>query len=403
MSTWDLGDGIFKSYLMNISTEHSLYTTTKGLLHSVWWYLITRSGNWSLKKYYVSFLCDLCHNINHKVVFRPAIISPDYSRNSNVKIWVWARIVKGADLSVSTSQWSSHMSQCLRNNWVTRGMHTLVYFTAQTPSRMHKTPPDVTLAAAWNNLNIIETVVIKLNTLDKPGYINKIVADMRQAITNYQADLNMVMMVPQISCYVQPLNKECSRDVSTSTTRWFLWYQRVRFLTTIKRYVILMICHWKLAKIQDWKLYENLFRVSQTFMEITILFVGKWNDTACLQDKKAIFMMTSSNGNIFRVTGPLCGEFTGPGEFPTQRPVTRSFDVFFDLRLNKRLSKQPWGWWFETRSWSLWRQCNVYFMSVTSTNNISFQKSYCPTETKTIWDTKGEGNKTYKTNLVIKK
>ena len=56
-------------------------------------------------------------------------------------------------------------------------------------------------------------------------------------------------------------------------------------------------------------------------------------------------MMTSSNGNIFRVTGPLCGEFTGPGEFPTQRPVTRSFDVFFDLRLNKRLSRQPWGLW----------------------------------------------------------
>ena len=55
-------------------------------------------------------------------------------------------------------------------------------------------------------------------------------------------------------------------------------------------------------------------------------------------------MMTSSNGNIFRVTGHLCGEFTGDspvtGEFPAQRPVTRSFDVFFDLRLNKRLSKQ---------------------------------------------------------------
>ena len=51
------------------------------------------------------------------------------------------------------------------------------------------------------------------------------------------------------------------------------------------------------------------------------------------------YMMTSSNGNIFRVTGHLCGEFTGPGEFPAQRPVTRSFDVFIDLRLNKRLSK----------------------------------------------------------------
>ena len=75
--------------------------------------------------------------------------------------------------------------------------------------------------------------------------------------------------------------------------------------------------------------------------------------------KGVVFMMTSSNGNIFRVTGPLCGEFTGPGEFPAQRPVTRSFDVFFDLRTNKRLSKQPWGWWFETPSWSLWRHCNV--------------------------------------------
>ena len=75
----------------------------------------------------------------------------------------------------------------------------------------------------------------------------------------------------------------------------------------------------------------------------------------CWHVEYSYIMMTSSNGNIFRVTGPLCGEFTGPGEFPTQRPVTRSFDVYFDLRLNKRLSKQPWGWWFETLSWSLWR------------------------------------------------
>ena len=48
-----------------------------------------------------------------------------------------------------------------------------------------------------------------------------------------------------------------------------------------------------------------------------------------------------------------------PGEFPTRRPVTRSFDVFFDLRLNKRLSKQSWGWWFQMPSCSLWRHSNV--------------------------------------------
>ena len=46
------------------------------------------------------------------------------------------------------------------------------------------------------------------------------------------------------------------------------------------------------------------------------------------------------------------------GEFLAQRPVTRSFGVFFDLRLNEGLSKQSWGWWFETPSLPLWRQSN---------------------------------------------
>ena len=63
---------------------------------------------------------------------------------------------------------------------------------------------------------------------------------------------------------------------------------------------------------------------------------------------------------FFRATGHWCGEFTGPSEFPTQRPVTRNCDVFFDLRLNKRLSKQSWGWWFETLFRPWWRQCNVW-------------------------------------------
>ena len=47
-----------------------------------------------------------------------------------------------------------------------------------------------------------------------------------------------------------------------------------------------------------------------------------------------------------------------PGDFLAQRPVTRSFDVFFDLRPNKLLSKQSWGWWFETPSCPLWRHRN---------------------------------------------
>ena len=61
----------------------------------------------------------------------------------------------------------------------------------------------------------------------------------------------------------------------------------------------------------------------------------------------------------------LCAGNSPPatGEFPAQRSVTRSFDVFFDLRLNKRLSKQSRGWWFETPSRSSWRHCNVGHIS----------------------------------------
>ena len=50
-------------------------------------------------------------------------------------------------------------------------------------------------------------------------------------------------------------------------------------------------------------------------------------------------------------------------EFLAQRPVTRSFDVFFDLRLNKRLSKQWQGWWFEMPSRPLWHHCNGQYMA----------------------------------------
>ena len=44
------------------------------------------------------------------------------------------------------------------------------------------------------------------------------------------------------------------------------------------------------------------------------------------------------------------GNSPASGEFPAQRPVTLSFDIFFDLCLNKRLRKQLGGWWFETLS-----------------------------------------------------
>ena len=63
--------------------------------------------------------------------------------------------------------------------------------------------------------------------------------------------------------------------------------------------------------------------------------------------------------DIFSALMALCaGNSPVTGEFPSQRPVTWSFDVFLDLYLYKRLSKQSWGWWFEMPLHSLWCHCN---------------------------------------------
>ena len=132
-----------------------------------------------------------------------------------------------------------------------------------------------------------------------------------------------VLLVKLLSC-------ECNRIPLMISQRWFRYAAR-RYLN------------------HCWLRYAVIAINIPSFIHVVTN-----NETSCY------CMMTSSNGIIFRVTGPLCGEFTGPGEFPAQMSVTRSFDVFFDLRLNKRLSKQPWGWWFETPAWSLWHQRNGY-------------------------------------------
>ena len=60
----------------------------------------------------------------------------------------------------------------------------------------------------------------------------------------------------------------------------------------------------------------------------------------------------------------LCaGNWPVTGEFASQRQVTRSFDVLFDLRRNKQLSKQFRRRWFETPSCPSLRHCNDWFYS----------------------------------------
>ena len=66
--------------------------------------------------------------------------------------------------------------------------------------------------------------------------------------------------------------------------------------------------------------------------------------------KDSGFMKCLFNMTTFSALLAICaGNSPVTGEFPAQRPATRSVDVYFDLRRNKRLSKQSQGWWFETR------------------------------------------------------
>ena len=128
--------------------------------------------------------------------------------------------------------------------------------------------------------------------------------------------------------------------VVSYTHKWNSFNQRywlTTFLRTVNYFMMFVLKH------------ENFF-VLLSFLNTEMALVVETSSHG--------HMMTSSNGNIFRITGPLCGEFTGHRWILPQRPVTWSFDVFFDLPLNKRLSKQSRRWWFETPSWSLWRHCN---------------------------------------------
>ena len=90
---------------------------------------------------------------------------------------------------------------------------------------------------------------------------------------------------------------------------------------------------------------EMSFVISKTFTNYWSVGISWWRHQ--METFSALLAICAGNSPV-------------TGEFPAQRPVTRSFDVFFDLRLNKRLSKHSQGWWFETLSRPLWRHRNVW-------------------------------------------
>ena len=111
---------------------------------------------------------------------------------------------------------------------------------------------------------------------------------------------------------------------------------------------------------------------------------------------------------IFSALLAICaGNSPVTGELSAQRPVTRSFDVFVDLCLNERLSKQSWGWWFETPSRQLWRHCNDDCHSANEATLetmseylqhkqvISWPKQKQQNQEHILWDILYDGDKPY--------
>ena len=112
--------------------------------------------------------------------------------------------------------------------------------------------------------------------------------------------------------------------------------------------------HWMHWKLSFWQLLVwPLMKISSKWQHF--LFSGS---EECQKTAQNLSWWRHQMETFSTLMALCAGNSPVTGEFPAQRPVTRSFDVSFDLRLNKRLSKQSWGWWFETPLRSLWRHCN---------------------------------------------
>ena len=134
-------------------------------------------------------------------------------------------------------------------------------------------------------------------------------------------------------------------------------------------YSILPYCsfQWKLRS--HWPQFLRQRHVAVVIPRQRHVAVGLWFKPHCHHSPiiplKLMWqknMMTSSNGNIFRVTGPLSGEFTGHRWIPHTKASDAELWWSLDLRLNQQLDKQWIHRWLETSSRSLWRHCNEQWL-----------------------------------------
>ena len=97
--------------------------------------------------------------------------------------------------------------------------------------------------------------------------------------------------------------------------------------------------------------------MSQSYIKYHIAPCSRWRNQ--VETFSALLALCAGNSPV-------------TGEFPSQRPLTRNCDIFCDLCLNKRLSKQSWGWWFELRR----HRAHYYAIVMLIPSNYSTQRRF---------------------------
>ena len=140
-----------------------------------------------------------------------------------------------------------------------------------------------------------------------------------------------------------------------------------RFQSWIPDNYIMFAMYLKLRVIR-WRFWMLVTPYSHHVRSLTKFDISLviWSITSITGQSRCIYHNTwwRHQMETFSALLAICaGNSPVPGEFPAQRPVTRSFGVFVDVRLIKRLSKHSRGWWFETLSYQLWRHRNDFLQS----------------------------------------
>ena len=165
------------------------------------------------------------------------------------------------------------------------------------------------------------------------------------------------------------------RDMPSCPVEYFVFRELIVFKRYLNRKCVSFACAYKHS------IYQLLLG-RWNFVSAIKLYhycVGIWHIPTNVNDFCTVCAWWRHQMETFSALLAFCaGNSPVTCEFPSQRPATWSFDVFFDLRLNKRLSKQSRGWLFETSSHPLWRHCNGWnVLPLNNVNQVTFFSESC--------------------------